>query len=248
MASTYFGLMTDGSRGDRFLIRTLVYILILGWLIGMFDNGITRFDKAIGQQLVSSFTVEIMWMVLGAALALFVQLLAEGHGHNLWVKFHPQSAPTPEAKMGQRCYVTDQNRRVMPATLVGSATQFLSSDLDLREETLIRLCYFAFEDRGPLMFSRLESSLRVGTGRRQRAFHKIAAGMRGRPNLKRTLHRYWRSVNGSSRMGQALFTDLCRLARETHNRDKATIDRLTIVGAALGLAPEDMGRAIRSSL
>ena len=135
-----------------------------------------------------------------------------------------------------------------PATLVGTSTNYLSAELDLRTETLIRLCYSVFEDRSALTMSRLESALRLGTGRRQKAFHKIVAGHRGRPKTKRIVHRYWRSVNGSSRLSQALFGDLCKLARDTNNGDRATADRLSKVGAALGLTAEEMGRAIKGSL
>ena len=150
--------------------------------------------------------------------------------------------------MGQRCYEHQMSRKIVPATLVGSSTQFLSNDLDLKTETLIRLCYFAFEDRGPLMLSRLESNLRLGTGRRQKAFHKIAAGMRGRPDPKRVLHRYWRSVNGSVRMGQALFTELCQLACATGNDDRLTKKRLSVVGLALGLETDVTKRVIQAAL
>ncbi|MEP3654783.1 MAG: hypothetical protein ABJO36_07795 [Litorimonas sp.] len=169
-----------------------------------------------------------------------------GHIHNLWIKFHPQSAPTPEARFGQRAKPAGRKEPVA-ATLIGTSTEYLKSELDLRTDTLIRLCFFSFEDRGALTLSRLESQLRLGTGRRQRAFHKLAAGLRKRPKLKPTVHRYFRSINGSSRLSQSLFSELCHLARDTQNWDSATNGRLSQIGRALGLSDDDIRNTISGS-
>lgn len=248
ITSTLCGMMADGSRGDRILIRLMVYTSVLFTLVAMYNGQAMSLGRAIQFLAVSSVLDNLPWFGLGAVFALCVQLVTEGHAYDLWVRLHPQSAPTPEARMGQRSYKSVYKKKNTPATLVGASTEYLSSELDLRTETLIRLCYFAFEDRGALTLSRLEANLRLGTGHRQKAFHKIAAGMRNRPKLKPTVHRYWRSVNGSTRMGQSLFVELCRLARETDNRDRATIDRLTKVGCALGLCPDATGQSIRKTL
>ena len=249
IASTICGLMEDGSHGDRILMRALVYLAVLFTIIGIFTgNGSGGFLRNLSALAMGSVLVHTLWFLGGAVLALCYQLVVEGHLYELWIKFHPQSAPTPEAKRGQRAKVAGFRRERTPATLVGTSTEFLNEDLDLRTETLIRLSYSVFEDRGALTMSRLESALRLGTGRRQKAFHKIVAGNNGRPKTKRIVHRYWRSVNGSSRLSQSLFGDLCKLARDTNNRDRATVDRLSTVGTALGLTPEEMGRAIKGSL
>ena len=247
IASTVCGLMEDGSRGDRILIKILIYLILLSGITAMLKGEApTRFFL---WPLVSGvFLQNLLWFLGGGLMAVCLQLFVEGHLYELWIKYHPQSAPTPEAKRGQRAKVAGFRKERTPATLVGTSTNFLSADLDLREETLIRLSYSVFEDRGALTMSRLESALRLGTGRRQKAFHKIVAGNNGRPKTKRIVHRYWRSVNGSSRLSQSLFGDLCKLARDTNNRDRATVDRLSTVGTALGLTPEEMGRAIRGSL
>ena len=198
--------------------------------------------------ILAAFFDHTLWFVGGGGIALCTHLFLTGHFHEIWIKYHPQSAPTPEVQMGQRAQVAGFRRERTPATLVGTSTNYLCEDLDLRTETLIRLSYSVFEDRSALMMSRMESALCLGTGRRQKAFHKIVAGHRGRPKTKRIVHRYWRSVNGSARLSQSLFGDLCKLARDTHNRDNKTVDRLTEVGVALGLTAEEMGRAIRGSL
>lgn len=244
ITSTLCGVIADNSRGDRILIRTLVYIIVLSFLIGLTKGEIIGLVGHTQNLLIMSFTVHFLWLALGASLAIFAQLITEGHAYNLWVKLHPQSAPTPEARFGQRAQPTGRSKSIA-ATLVGTSTEYLNSELDLRTDTLIQLCFYAFEDRGALTLSRLESSLRLGTGRRQKAFHKLAAGLGPRPKLKPTIHRYCRSINGSSRLSQSLFADLCKLARDTQNRDSATIDRLTQTGSALGISIEDMGRIIR---
>lgn len=248
IASTVCGVLEDGSRGDRVLIRALIYLIVLSMLVGIFKGQTTGLRGALVNLVVGSLLVHTLWFLGGAALAICYQLVGEGHLYELWIKLHPQSAPTPEARRGQRAQVAGFRKERTPATLVGTSTNYLSAELDLRTETLIRLCYSVFEDRSALTMSRLESALRLGTGRRQKAFHKIVAGHRGRPKTKRIVHRYWRSVNGSSRLSQALFGDLCKLARDTNNRDRATADRLSKVGSALGLTAEEMGRAIKGSL
>jgi len=248
IASTLCGLMEDGSKGDRVLIRLLIYFAVLFTVIGIFTGRSGSFLANLNYLALGSVFNHLIWFLGGAVMALCYQVVVEGHLHELWIKFHPQSAPTPEAKMGKRSKMTGLRRERTPATLVGTSTSYLNSELDLRTETLIRLSFSVFEDRSALMISRLESALCLGTGRRQKSFHKIIAGHRGRPKSKRIVHRYWRSVNGSSRLSQSLFGELCKLARDTHNRDRATVDRLTEVGTALGLTADEMGRAIRGSL
>ena len=237
--STLCGVIAEGSRGDRILMRVLVYIIVLSLLLS-FAKGETVGLLGHTQTLVvQSFIAHFAWTAWGAALAIFAQLVVEGHVYDFWVKVHPQSAPTPEARFGKRARPT-LNSQPACATLVGTSTNYLNSELDLRTDTLIRLCFCTFEDRGALTLSRLESSLRLGTGRRQKSFHKIAAGARRRPSLNRTIHRYWRSVNGSTRMSQSLFAELCCLARETQNWDMATKDRLKSAGRALGVPAGDI--------
>ena len=246
ITSTLCGLIADHSRSDRILIRTLVYIIVLSCLLGYAKGETTSLLGHTQSLVVMSFLEHFLWLAFGASLAIFAQLIAEGYIYNLWVNLHPQSAPTPEAKFGERAQPVRRSKKVS-ATLVGTSTEYLNNELDLRTDTLIRLCFYSFEDRGALMLSRLESSLRLGTGHRQKAFHKLAAGSRSRPKLKPTIHRYCRSINGSSRMSYTFFGDLCRLARETQNRDSATIERLTQTGRALGISTDEIRRLINGS-
>jgi len=246
ITSTLCGLLADGSRGDRIVVQALICSFILFCFVGYYQGETVGFFGLARWLVVSSFSQNIIWLSLGAAIAIFAQLVAEGHAYDLWVKFHPQSAPTPEARFGQRAQPIGRSKPIA-ATLVGTSTEYLNSELDLKTDTLIRLCFYTFEDRGAFTLSRLESSLRLGTGRRQKAFHKLAAGLPKRPKLKPTLHRYCRSINGSSRLSQALFEDLCRLAHDTGNRDFSTIDRLILAGRALGVSEPDVRRLISRS-
>ncbi len=246
--SSLCGVMPDHSRGDRILLCVLACVVLLACLSSFGGAEPKSLFQTFRELLRESFTSQLPFFLIGGVLALFIQLIDEGHIYKVWVLLHPQSAPTPEVHMGQRAKIAGFRQAKTPATLVGTSTTHLSAELDLYTETLIRLSYSVFEDRGALTMSRLEGELRLGTGHRQKAYHKIVAGNRGRPNVKRIAHRYWRSVNGSSRMSQSLFGDLCKLARNTNNRDRATINRLMTVGTALSLSPEDMGRAIQGAL
>lgn len=245
IASTLCGLISDHSRADRTLIRALIFLIILSILTAVFTGGSMSIRGHLMNLVLGSVLVHTLWFIGGAVLSICAQLFVEGHLQELWIRFHPQSTPTPEVRMGQRAQIAGFRKAQTPSTLVGTSTQYLTESLDLRTETLIRLSYCVFENRSALTMSRLESALRLGTGARQKAFHKIVAGQRGRPKTKRIVHRYWRSVNGSSRVVQSLFADLCKLARDTGNRDQLTVQRLTDVGTSLGLSVEEMGRAIR---
>lgn len=241
IASTLCGVVVDGSRGDRTLMRGLGYLVLLSFLIGLARNeGGSLLSHARGLVLIS-FMEQIGWLMVGAAFAILMQLVAEGHIYDLWIRLHPQSAPTPEARFRQNA---QPRGRVQPvsATLVGTSTEYLKAELDLRTDTLIKLCFYTFEDRGALTLSRLEANLRLGTGQRQKAYHKLAASLPKRPRLKPTLHRYLRSVNGSSRMSQLLFGELCCLAQSTGNRDASTLGRLSQTGLGLGLSDDEVRR------
>lgn len=246
ITSTLCGLIADNSRGDYIMMRILVCLVVLASLMGYADGETTSVLRHAQTLVISTFTDNLLWFLLGASVAIAIQLIVEGHINRLWIRFHPGSAPTPEARFGRRAQPVGRARPVA-ATLVGTSTEYLNAELDLRTDTLIRLCFYAFEDRGALTLSRLEANLRLGTGHRQKAFHKIAARMRKRPKLKPTIHRYSRSVNGSIRMSQGLFSDLCRMARDTQNQDSATVGRLTQAGRVLGLSDTDVVRLINGS-
>jgi len=216
IASSLCGVIADGSRGDRNLMLGLSYLVLLSFIIGLANNeGGSLLSHARSLVLIS-FMEQIGWLIAGATLAILIQLVAEGHVHELWIRLHPQSAPTPEARFRQNAQPRGRAQPVA-ATLVGTSTEFLKTELDLRTDTLIKLCFYTFEDRGALTLSRLEANLRLGTGQRQKAYHKLAASLPKRPRLKPTLHRYLRSTNSSSRMSQLLFGELCRLAQSTGN-------------------------------
>jgi len=243
IASTLCGVVADGSRGDRNLMRGLFYIFFLSFIIAVAKNeGGSLKGHAIGLVL-KSFTEQIGWLMSGAALAIFIQLVAEGYIYDLWIRLHPQSAPTPEARFRQNAQPRGRAQPVS-ATLVGTSTEYLKTELDLRTDTLIKLCFYTFEECEALTLSRLEANLRLGTGQRQKAYHKLAASLPKRPRLRPTLHRYLRSVNSSSRMSQLLFGELCRLAQSTGNRDASTLKRLSQTGLGLGLSDGDVRRLI----
>jgi len=246
IASTLCGVLADGSRGDRNLMRGLFYLLILSFLIGLAKNEAGSIKSHAIGLVLKSFSEQIGWLIGGAAFAISMQLVAEGHIYDLWIRFHPQSAPTPEARFRKNAQPRGRAQPVA-ATLVGTSTEYLKAELDLRTDTLIKLCFYTFEDRGALTLSRLEANLRLGTGQRQKAYHKLAASLPNRPRLKPTLHRYLRSTNGSSRMSQLLFGELCRLAQSTGNRDAATGNRLSQTGQGLGLSDADVSRLMNGA-
>ena len=152
--------MEDGSKGDRVLMRALVYLVVLVTLIGIFTGGSGSFFGNLVGLAMGSVFVHTLWFLLGAVLALSYQMIVEGYLYELWVRVHPQSAPTPEAKRGQRAEVAGFRSKRTPATLVGTSTNYLNDDLDLRTETLIRLSCLLYTSPSPRdgLLSRMPSS------------------------------------------------------------------------------------------
>ncbi|WP_427451635.1 hypothetical protein [Litorimonas sp. WD9-15] len=234
----------DDPRLDRILVRSAVILFFMAVITALRSDNAMGVLKMAQNLIVTSLEFQTGWVVLGAVIAILYQVWHEGHIHSLWVRFSPNSAPTREARAGQRSAVQGARPKVATGTLVGTSTPYLTNELDLKTESLVRLSFYAFENRNARTVTHIESSLRLGTGYRRKAFLKIAAETGRRGNPKRIVHRYWRSVNGSSRMGQALFGELCNLARATHNLDDATLARLKKVGLALQLTPDEMSSAL----
>ena len=141
-----FGLTTmsgaalaDNLRVDRILTRSLIALVLLTFISLGPDQGMSL-RGTILYLLSQSFFKHTIWLLLGASLAIVLQLIEEGHLETLWIKFSPHTAPTPEAHAGQRSHSQGFGRKqAVPATLVGTSTQYLTQELDLRTETLIRL-------------------------------------------------------------------------------------------------------------
>jgi len=121
IASTLCGLVADHSRADRIMIRALLYMIILSFLLGLYRGETTRFLAHAQILTIMSFVVHYLWLMLGAALAIVGLLITEGHAHKLWVRFHPQSAPSAEVGFGQRARPVGFKRPVA-ATLMGTST------------------------------------------------------------------------------------------------------------------------------
>lgn len=238
------GLLDDDNAQSKALIRVALLLIIISVLTIVRSGGQAGFISGVQGLIEGAIYDHLFWFILGCAGSAFVTLLNEGYFYALWIRLHPESAPTQDVGAGQRARVAGFAQKAVPATLVGTSTGYLAQDLDLRTETLVRLCYCTFDDVSAFSLAKIESHLRLGTGRKQKAFHKLVAGLRGRPDPKRTVHRYWRSVNGSSRMGSNLFGDLCDLAYNTGNLGGGTIARLRKVGKALKLTPEEMTRSL----
>jgi hypothetical protein len=241
IASVLCGLIAGDSVDSHIVIRKVVTIIVICLCLKFLEERTSRAASHGGDYGGSVYDGSFLWLILGASIVILVQIVAEGYVYKLWLILHPNSAPTPEARIGQRAKPV-RRKAAVAATLMGTSTTYLQTDLDLKTETLIKLCFYAFEDRGSRTISLMESYLRLGTGRRQKSFHKIAAGMSRRPNLKQVTHRYLRSTNGSSRMSQLLFGELCRLAHSTGNCDASTLKRLSQTGQGLALSEGDVRR------
>ena len=195
--------------------------------------------------LIGSVTTHLNYFILGVIGAILLVLHEEGTYEWVWRRIHPSSAPTDNIGAGQRGHISRQGSG-MSAALMGTSTSMFSvPGLDVKTVALIRLSFFAFKNVNRKTIIGLESSLRLGDGRRYKAFHSIAADMQHRRvSLTEIVHPYWRAINGNHSSARVMFRDLCQIARSTGNTDKKTINNLVKIGQALGLSPQDMGVAI----
>lgn len=224
-------------------------------IVALVTFGFTQADFAFGRahitfmMLISqSVTEHYYWLVGGAFVAVIWGLLREGTVQDWWTVLHPETAPTDYVKAGQRSDFTSVRQQSFGATVVGTSTSYLNTELNLKTITLIKLSFYVFSNQSARTISQLETSLGLLYGKRQKEAQKVMAGIHGRPNLRRIVHPYWRAINGNHAAGRQMFSELCSLARQSGNTDSATIDRLMKVGAMLRLEPQDMGRAIQTSL
>lgn len=245
--------VTGSLLGEDGLSSLVLKTTIL--IVALATFGFTQDDFAFGRAHITfmmlaslSLTEHYYFLVGGAFLAIIWALLREGTFQDWWAALHPETAPTDYAKAGQRSDFTSRREQSFGATLVGTSTEYLKTKLDLKTITLIKLCFYAFSNQSARTISQLEISLGLIYGKRQKQAQKIMAGLHSRPSLRRIIHPYWRAINGNNSAGRLMFSELCSLARQTGNTDGATIDRLMKVGSMLRLDPQDMARAIQTSL
>jgi len=195
--------------------------------------------------LYGSVTTHLNYFIIGTLAAILLVLHEEGTYVWLWRRIHPSSAPTDEIGAGQRGHVSRQGP-AMSSALMGTSTDMFSvPGLDVKTVALIRLSFFAFKKINRNTIIGIESALRLGDGRRYKAFHSIAAdSQHRRVSLTDIVHPYWRAINGNHASARMMFVELCQIAHNTANTDKKTIGNLTKIGQALGLSPQDMGSAI----
>jgi len=181
-----------------------------------------------------------------AGIALIVGLLnAEGVINWVWRRVHPQSAPTDNIKAMTRGQSVQLGSK-MPSTLMGASTGMFSvADLDVKTVALIRLSLYALKNFNSKTIIGIENKLRLGDGRRYRAFHKIVAETQTtRIDLKDVVHPYWRAINGNQAAARKMFSELCQIVHGTGQTNKTVVNRMVEIGQALGLSPQNMGVAI----
>ena len=191
----------------------------------------------------TAFENHLTLISLGCLSGFIMALYVEGSFHWLWRRLHPQSAPTEHIKAGQRGFMPSFVSKHSSA-LMGTSTAFFAVDgLDVKTTAVIKLCIYAFKiDR--FTTAALENALRLGDGRRYKAFQKLIVDSQFEKHLADIIHPYKRAINGNHSSARAMFTQLCQLARQTRNTSDYTMNRLLEIGRALGLTQKDMARAL----
>jgi len=216
--------------------------------IGVFIKiGATRESVGEAMAYFSSPTImdNLHYYIIAGIVLIFGLLHAEGAIHWVWRRVHPQSAPTDDIKAMSRGQ-SAQPGQAMPSTLMGSSTGMFSVvGLDVKTVALIRLSLFALKNFNNKTIIGIESHLKLGDGRRYRAFHKIVAETQtSRIGLTDIVHPYWRAINGNHAAARKMFAELCKIVGGTGQAHNSVIDRIVEIGQALGLSPRDMGVAI----
>ena len=218
----------------------LTLIVFAKWSIdgGTLTNIVTYFDSPD-----VSRNLPVWLFVIGLITCL--TLFREGTVFWVWRRLHPKSAPTETLGTSERGSGIRQTVNPMSAALMGSSTaMFQSATLDIRTIALIRLAFAAFSKTDRKTIIGIESFLKLGDGRKYRAYQQLVAEvLDSKTTMKDIIHPYWRAINGNSATARILFADLCRLANETGNKDKRSINNIIKAGRELGLSQEDMQRA-----
>ena len=240
------GVLTISATDRKWGYIALVLIFVLPFLyIFTAPESVGGIRSVIVLFVITAVTTHIAYFLIGAFAAILLVLYEEGTLDWLWRRVHPKSAPTEFIKAGNR---GQPNVKYTPigSTLMGSSTaMFAVQGLDVKTVALVRLAMAAFAKVDSRVVVGIESSLRLGDGRRYKAFHKLVSESQSqRQNIKDIVHPYWREINGNHASARNMFTALCQLARDTRNTDKHTVNRLIKIGQTLGLSPEHMGLAI----
>ena len=240
------GVMVVSDTDRKWQWLSLALIFILPVLFIYFSAGPTGSLKAVIISLIlSSLGTHLAYFLLGATLAIFVVLYEEGT--YAWVRrlIHPESAPTELLKAGQRGQREVRGKPMSSALMGTSTAMFAVQGLDVKTVALVRLALAAFSKVDSRVVVGIEASLKLGDGRRYKAFHQLVSESQSRrQGIKDIIHPYWREINGNHASARNMFTSLCQLARDTRNTDKKTVSRLVTIGQSLGLSPENMGLAI----
>lgn len=225
----------------KWILNKAIYVLVMAVAIA-----VIKVCYPAGFYKISNIHIYLF----SAALFLYSihTLYTEGTFDLLWRRVHPVSAPTETLRAGQRGKGLYVPKVKTPATLMGTYTPFSTdTGLDVKTETLIRLSYFAFTDMKRASISILERQLRVSGGKKFHAFHNILSeSCEMQPALTDIVHPYWRAVNGNYVSGRTLFTELCHLAHITNNLDNVSLNKMSQVGQALRLTPQDLQRAVQN--
>jgi hypothetical protein len=243
LVATLVGALWQEDALSSILTKAMIALVSLaafGFFNLEFGNPVKEFMLLVFNALSNDF----YFLLGGGVCAVAWALYRDGSYLDWWSSLHPQSAPTDFARAGKPSDFTSRKSFSSSSTLIGTSTPFLMSEFDLRTQTLVKLAYFAFSDTSARTLSFLEGALGASNGKRQKELQRLVAGIRARPDLRRTVHPYWRAINGNHAAARKVFGDLCQLAKQTGNRDPKTIERLMRVGLALRLSHEDMGRAI----
>lgn len=243
LIATLVGAVWQEDTLNSILTKSMIALVSLaafGFFNFEFGDPVEEFMLLVFNALSQDF----YFLLGGGVCAVLWALYRDGTFVDWWSALHPQTAPTDFARAGKPSGFTNRHSSTMAATLVGTSTPFLMSEFDLRSDTLVKLAFYAFSDSSSRTLFFLERALGASNGKRQKELQKIVAGLRGRPDLRRTIHPYWRAINGNHAAARKIFGDLCQLAKETDNTDRKTVDRLMRVGLTLRLSHEDMTRAI----
>ena len=219
----------------------ITLIIFTKWHI---DGGTLTNIKAHFENLDVS-QKSLIWLgVIG--LITILTLFREGTIYWIWRRLHPSSAPTPHLRSSERGNGIRQNAETMSSALMGtSTTMFKNSNLDIRTIALIRLAFAVFTRTDRKTIIGIESFLKLGDGRKYRSYQQLVAEvLDSKTTIKDIIHPYWRAINGNTATARLMFADLCRLASETGNLDKKTINKIIKAGQELGLSQQDMQQAL----
>lgn len=224
-----FALMTAILSVEHW-VRRLAAVAYIAALIIV--HSLAKSEFYVSDQL-EAMTLDMFWQsekvyyaTLGAVVGALICVVSEHH--------LSQYLPLPVKRV---LFARYRRTSAAPSStaLMGTATRnFVTHELDVQTETVIRLSAYVFGGLTRQLVSTIETNVRPTAAQRGAVETLIAESFHTRPPLRRIIKQYRRSGSGYND-AHGLFSTLCTVVAQSGEHDRRAVQSLAVVGKALDL-------------